>query len=219
MSDDIAMMTVNKLPHTTALNRKAHTLHNVLQQGKPFEIDFSYFEAIDEKIEKMDEHLYAYSASVIEKSIMSAISRGKVKECEDCVTVFRENIKVENDFINRKNTTASFHIPCQCTVNIIKATSKILDLLADKRIFSDPSNYNNALRTIMNNIDMDEFYSRSLFDLHEKATNIHKEEFIFKIINEYLKMKSRKIGTKISEEERGTYIRHSYRKRVHEKGQ
>lgn len=219
MTNDTGVLTICPQSQSTEGNHKANTLQKTLEVGQCIELDFNYADAIDGSIEKMDEHICAYVASEIEKSIVNTIKRCTVRDCQDCLTVFGENIKVVNAFINRKNATARFHIPCQSTVNIVKATNEILNILADEQILSHPTTYNNALRTIINHIDMDDLYDRSLFSLHNTANHVHKEEFIFKVISEYLKMKSHKIGTKISEEERGRYIRHNNRKRVHEQGQ
>lgn len=153
----------------------------------------------------------AYVASKIEAQIKEIIKRCHKRECEQCVEVFEENIKCQDEFINMKNDTlSSFHHPCESTVHIIKSTNKILQLIEQQAIPETNRTHDNVLRTIMSYLLIDDLYQQSNFGLHNKAEEIlgplsHKEEFIYKIVYEYMKIKSKKIGSRITEEEQGTY--------------
>lgn len=196
---------------------------DTFEQGKVFEIEFDYDTAVEESMEKFDQHLCAYIASTIETKIIEMIKKQHKKECSDCIAVFTENEKADDDFITRKKSKDCQN-PCISTVHIIKATNKILDLLVDQFIYEDAYMYGSTLKTIMDHLHTEKLYTQSLFELHatppkKSVLMTHKEGFIFQIVNEYMKLKSRNIGSRISEEERGNYIRHNYKKRIHESGQ
>lgn len=146
------------------------------------------------------------------------IKSSKKKECYRCIEVFQENSKIQNDFIMRIAQSS----PCKSTFDIIKAADGIFNLLGNHQENASTEAYYNALKTVMINLNMEELFVHSDFELHECRPNTiltHREEFIFKIVVEFMNMKSKKIGNRIAEENQGTYIRHNNKKRVHERGQ
>lgn len=180
--------------------------------------DLDYFAAVEEDIEVFDTHLNAYVASEIENKIISKIERCNKKECSQCINVFHENAKFHDEFINR----SSCRKPCESTVNIIKASNKILQELASEAMPLDSITQNMALKTIMRWLEIDELYSGSDFDEHVEEPQIlgqHKVTFIRNIVHEYMIQKSKNVCSRISEQERGKYIRHNNKKRVQEAGQ
>lgn len=218
ISNDTGVLTVS------SARPKPSKADGTPAQSYEIEIEFDYLAAIDEEIDKFDQHLCAYIASSIETKIKDTIEKCSKKECIECICVFAENSKFQDDFIALKSTTKSLHKPCKSTVNIVKATNKILSLLENNRHTALSFTYERTLQTIMSHLLIEELYTESLFDQHlmaEENSGIftHKENFIRKVINEYMKLKSKKIGNRISEEERGEYIRHKNKKRVHEAGQ
>lgn len=200
-----------------------YTIETTFAKGKEYEIEFDYLGAIYEDIEKFDEHLNVDIASTIEQSITNTMERHHKKYCQQCIGVFSENEKVHDDFISLKNLTNRYHKPCQSTVNIIKATNKILNILEDKEIAGN-NIYDDTLKTIMSHLYIEELFMETNFNAHDsQETNSilfsHQHVFIYNIVREYMKLKSRKVGNRISEEEQGTYIRHNFKKRVQEAGQ
>lgn len=151
------------------------------------------------------------------------MKRCKKKECVQCIDVFNENVKCDDDFtIMKSESDSSFKRPCESTVNLIKATNKILSILEDQAIGTDSNMYDSILKTIMSYLRMEELYTQSNFNMHpENKSRLlgHKEDFICKIVQSYMKKKSQQIGSRISEQEKGQYIRHRNKKRVHEAGQ
>lgn len=198
-------------------NREASTI---------FEIECNYGEAINEELDKFDQHLCAYTASIIESKLIENMLKANKKECSHCIGVFYENETVDNEFIEMKRSTnTDLKIPCLSTVHIIIFANKIFQMLENKTIqTSTKEAYDRILKTIMNWLPIEELYRLSEFNLHEHLNETsnqltHKEKIIHKVVSEYMKLKSKKIGCRISEEERGKYIRHNNKKRVHEKGQ
>lgn len=192
---------------------------------KPFEMEcdgFIYEAAINETLEKFDEHLYSYVASSIESKIISNIKKSHKKKCLHCIEVFYENELVEDDFISKKNSSNELKIPCLSTLHIIKASNKIFNIL--EQLDNDGCTeivHDRTLITIMNLLPTEKLFTRSDFKSHEKNHTqwTHKEKFIYEIVLEYMKQKSRKIGSRITEEEKGKYIRHNNKKLVHFSGQ
>lgn len=136
------------------------------------------------------------------------------------------NEAAEDEFIAMKRSTnAALKIPCLSTVHIVIASNKIFRILESEFIEANTTKaYNSILGTIMNSLCIEELYTQSEFNLHEQINETslqlsHHEKFIYKVVNEYMILKSKKIGCRISEAERGKYIRYNYKKRVHEQGQ
>lgn len=78
--------------------------------------------------------------------------------------------------------------------------------------------------TVVNYLDIDCLYTDSVFEDHARFNEIeiqlnHKINFLLTVIKTYMHIKANKIGSKISDEERGVYIRHTHKKLVHISGQ
>lgn len=217
MTDDTGVLTV-------ASSRSADkpTADYTFESGNLFEIEFDYYAAIDEEIGKFDQHLNSFIASTIESKLTETMKRCHKKECSQCIEVFNENDKVEDDFITKKNETSLTNKPCRSTVDLVKATNKILNLLVDQVVGLDVNVYVSTIKKVMSLLNIQELFKQSNFNTHsQKKCGLftHKEEFICKIVSEYMKLKSQRIGSRITEQERGTYIRHNNKKRIHEAGQ
>lgn len=182
------------------------------------EIDFNYHEVISERLEKFDMHLNAYAAYTVERKIRENIQKHKEK-CMSCIQAFQENEKVDDDFIRRKNISDQ---PCKSTVDIIKASNKIMCVLPDNEF-----DFESISLTILNHLDFDVLYVDTVFEDHnctERQTNYqnrmsHKEYFLLNVVKAYIQIKAHKIGGKIGDEERGVYIRHKNKKLIHTSGQ
>lgn len=195
-------------------------------------LDFIYKEAINEELEKFEEHLNAYAAKMVEEKIKHTIQKQRNK-CKMCLNVFHNNEKINDSFIARKMLTDVQNRqsqPCKSTVNIIKASNKLHDLLADNGY-----DVKAIIMTTLQNLDYEELFEETDFDDHsdpemdETDETVgygiyglhvsHKEDFISEIVKVYINMKSHNIFRKISDEERGDYIRHRNKKSTHFAGQ
>lgn len=193
--------------------------------AREFEIeydDFNYHAAINENLEKFDQHLYSYVASNVECKIIANIKRSHKKECPQCIEVFSENELASDDFVTKKHLSNGLKIPCLSTVHIIIAANKIFSILKGlKNHDCTEKMHHRTLKTIMSLLPKEDLYEQTNFESHEKSHSqwTHKEKFIYEIILEYMKQKSCKIGNRITEEEKGKYIRHTNKKLVHISGQ
>lgn len=172
------------------------------------EIDFNYYEVINNQLEKFDVHLNAYAAFRVELKLTQNIQTHKEK-CMSCLRAFHENEKVYDSFIARKNISNQ---PCKSTIDIIIAANKIMQLLPNQEFNIGTISY-----TILHNLDVDALYEYTSFEDHattETQTNpqdrmTHKVHFIYNVVKAYMHIKAKKIGSKIADEERGVYIRHT----------
>lgn len=194
------------------------------RQSAITDLNFNYQEAIDETLEKFDEHLNAYSASEVESRVKYKIRKEK-NNCQQCLKVFHENEMISDSLITRKMLTNGKDVqsqPCKSTVDIIKAINKIHELL--------PHNGYDVkliIMTVLQNLDYERIFNGTEFDGHidpekEETHNwpiSHKENFIRNIVECYVNMKAHNFYGKKSDEERGAYIRHDNKKQTHFAGQ
>lgn len=187
-----------------------------------FEIEcygFDYHAAINGNLEKFDQHLNSFLASSIESKVIANIKRSHKKQCPQCIEVFHENELIHDDFIARRSSLKTL---CLSTVHIIQASNEIFSILKQLKIHDSSVNvHDSTLKTIMSHLHTEELYQQSNFESHGQSHSqwTHKEKFIYEIVLEYMRQKSCKIGIRITEEEKGNYIRHNNKKLVHISGQ
>lgn len=185
------------------------------------ELEFNYHEVMNEELEKFDEHLNVYAASRVELTLKRNIQTHKEK-CMSCIQVFQENEIANDNFIARKKISNQ---PCISTVDIIKASNKIMHLLPNQEF-----NIGNLSLTILKNLDCDVLYIDSDFEDHDSteprrsprdqmSRMSHKDHFLYNVVKAYMHIKAHRIGAKIADEERGVYIRHTNKKLIHIAGQ
>lgn len=203
---------------TVPANHFSKMAPNILEASE-VEIEFDYHDAITQTISNFDEHLNAYSASTVENVIIQKIKYAKKKECRNCFDVFSENIKANDEFMEKASAKRKLYQPCQSTVNIIKVCNIIIDRLA-----ADGCSYNDVQKTIFMNLRTDELFLCTEFDDHHVENNdltmiTHKEKFILNVIDTFMNIKSQNIGNRIVEEQRGEYVRHTLKKQIQFSGQ
>lgn len=196
--------STNILTVSSGQKPAASFCHNV---PKVIEIDSDYFAIIHSEFEPYTLHMYALAATNIEKNITRNLKVRSVSACQDCAQVFDENIKCHDDLIARRmiNTDQLFQ-PCTSTLNIIKTAEAISNQID----MSHGVDFQSVAMTIFCQLDIESLYELSDFSLHQikskkhvKITHItHKEEFIYSVVRELMHLKSRKIGSKITAEER-----------------
>lgn len=126
-------------------------------------MDFNYQEAVDETLEKFDEHLNAYSASEVESRVKYKIQKEK-KKCQECLKVFHENEKISDSLITKKMLTNKKNVqsqPCKSTVEIIKATNKIHGLLP-----KNGYDVKSIIMTVLQNLEYESLFNGTEFDHH-----------------------------------------------------
>lgn len=214
----MGVLTVSSaLPNQQRTNGTNHSAC-IFQIGNE---EFDYDAAINEELEKFDEHLCSYIASTIECKIIKSLRQCHEKACSQCIGIFNENELVKNNFISKKMQYACnpLKVPCLSTVHIIKASNKIFDILERrKHQINTVHMHDSTLKTIMSLLPLEQLYTQSNFELHGQHDS-HKETFIHDIVLTYMKQKSNKIGNRITEQEKGEYIRHNNKKQVHISGQ
>lgn len=214
ITNETGILTVSSELHPKAGQARHQSHQPILLE--PDEFDFDYHVAINEEIEKFDEHLNSYAASKIEDKIKKSIQIRNAA-CKECYQVFQKNEKICDSFLSRK---ISINQPCKSTVDIIKIFNKIHDLLPLEREYHSKA----IARIVLNHLSYEDLFTATEFEEHiyeqnEQSQMSHKEYFIFQIVNTYINIRSHNIYKKQSEEERGNYVRHKYTKQIHLAGQ
>lgn len=181
-----------------------------IDQIKELEInDDDFYPLLEIEQEPYEEHLRAFIASTIEMNICKNISQKVKSACQDCLSVFSENPKTHDDFIARINRTKSRTQPCLSTIYIVSACDAVFKLLQSQ----DYVDFHVVAKTIFNHLDDTELYESSEFELHRYSSQqqndlTHREQFTYDIILEYMQIKSKKIGKRITiEEQKGKLLR------------
>lgn len=115
-------------PVLTVPARHVSKMEPNIMEAREIEIEFDYHATVNQPISSFDEHLNAYTASTVENVIIQRIKYNRKKECLNCQSVFDENIKANDDFMNRNSAKKKSYQPTQSTVNIIKVANKIIDM-------------------------------------------------------------------------------------------
>lgn len=176
--------------------------------GEDFEDSFSAAQYIDDA----HSHSIAYMASVLEAKIIGG--KRRLIKCEDCVGTFIENELLEDSFIRFKARRSNIMQPCKSTFEICKFVDKFI-----KSCEEWSSTYQAVAVRILREVQFDTLYSSSNFENHTPSDYNHKYDFVKKIIELYMNMKSVHIAKCFTLKTRDNPIRHIYRKLVHEYGQ
>lgn len=173
-----------------------------MMNATAIELDIDYEALISTELDPYEEHMIAYVSSTIEANIIRKLKAQSVSGCQDCLSVFNENSKIHDSFIEKKKASGhTMFQPCSTTREIALACNSVFKILqANKHV-----DFKILSKTIWNCLDIEASYDSSQFDSHsynDTCDNLtHKEHFVFKIIEEYLRIKSRNIGRRITDEE------------------
>lgn len=181
----------------------------VQYQTLDLKVDLCYGDIMLNEIDSMDpyqQHMCAYVALCIEEEFFKKIQTHKYK-CTCCADVLcTANEKILDEFLAMKSEESQ---PSASTLKIVIFSNAIMKMYSEK--YNQGTNMSCVGKTISANLDMDELYS-NFFITHDESTMFtHKEEFISQLVETYMIMKSRKIGKKLTDEERGQLLR--YRRR------
>lgn len=161
-------------------------------------------------IDDTHSHSLAYMASIIEAKIIGGKQR--LIKCENCVGVFIENELLEDSFIRFKARKSNVMQPCRSTFEICKFVDSLVKSCEERA-----SSYKAVVVEILRKISFDTLYPSSDFEKH--STKGHKYDFVKKIIELYMHMKSVHIAKSFTLKTHDDPIRHTYKKLIHFKGQ
>lgn len=215
------ILTVSSKNPKKSIPSAVQNQHEALE----IDIEISYEEVMVEEIEIMDpyeSHMCAYIALCIEENFLQSIKDNKHK-CVACMNVLKAtNDKINDELLAMKTSTPVNKMtqPSASTVKITIFCNAILKMIYVEN--QRGNNLNEVINTIIKNIDVYDLYED--FELkHNQQEELrsydHKVEFVTLLIRTYIKMKSRKIGKKITDEERGNLIRYRKKRAVIVKGQ
>lgn len=158
----------------------------------------------------LEQHSMAYIASIVEQRVLSKLKQKGSKTCSACMLVFVENEITDDKFIQYKSENSNVLPPCKSTFELIRKAEDSLIIYETQNV-SMPS----MLLHIMQNINIDQFYGGSAFDVDHN----HKRDFIELILNSYLDIKSTQVCQVITTHSQSTRKRHHNLKEVHRLGQ
>lgn len=222
----------DETPVLTASSRKKQKISKSapvdLRAVKSVEIDdFDYHTALEEDLAECDKHVNAVIASKIEIDIVKHIKSCSKQECQNCTNAFLEDFVIADELIDKQQNHGLYISPAQGTYNIVKASNKIISII-DKRahiheqLEQSAVNYEMVLKTILNNLDIDAIFDRTHFGEHRWTDAFqmsHKEAFICKIVQFFMKIKSEHVSKQYDEALKKKYIRHKLLKQIHFSGQ
>lgn len=195
-----------------------------LDQSPEFDLEIDYDEVICnelDSVEPYDKHMNASIALDIQDEVTKAMNRANKKNCSECANVFAQNRKI-NDELLAKAKTGSLQQPCESTLKIVILSNVVMRAISSNVRSKDISS---VLKTIENHLNYDDLYVASNF-VHQQRNqtdvacgSAHKKDFVGKVIKAYLKLKSEKIGQRITDEERGEFIRNRKNQKVYASGQ
>lgn len=185
-----------------------------------FELDdYFYFDddqfnenMLPEFVDDRQSHAIAYRASILENKIINAKKSKQIIKCQDCIEAFIENELMEDSFIRFKAKSSEISQPCKSTFAICKFVDTFLAFFETKTI-----SFEAALLQILRKIEFESLYSSSNFDTH--SIQGHKYEFVKKIVQTYMNMKSMHTAKVVNIKNHPEPVRHKFKKIVQQLGQ
>lgn len=164
-------------------------------------------------VDDAQDHSLAYMASVLESKIMRAKPQRKIIKCEQCITVFIENELIEDSFIRFKARNNNILQPCKSTFEICKFVESFIKSCEGKRV-----SYQSIVMQIMRKMPFESLFNNSDFEHHDNESG-HRYDFIKKIVESYMHMKSINVAKSFTLKLHDAPIRHRYKKLIQEQGQ
>lgn len=162
-------------------------------------------------IDDAHSHSLAYMASVLEAKIIGG--KRRLIKCEECVATFIENELLEDSFIRFKARRSNVMQPCRSTFEICKIVDSYIKSCEERS-----SSYQAIVVQILRKLQFENLYPSSNFENHLLPKFHHKYEFVKKIIELYMHMKSVHIAKLFTLKKHENPMRHTYRKLIHESG-
>lgn len=174
------------------------------------EIELISYEALMleeiDALEPYEQHMCAYIASCIEEHFFQDVKLHKYK-CMKCVEVLSSADERINDELLAMKIDCNQQ-PTASTLKIVIFANAIMNIFSLK--CHQGNDFKIILQAICKKLDVDDLYINFETAHHElgKSKQAHKKQFISHLVKTYLVMKSRQIGKKITDDERGALIRH-----------
>lgn len=176
--------------------------------GEDFENSFFAGQYIDDA----HSHSLAYMASVLESKIIGG--KHRLINCEDCVAAFIQNELLDDSFIRFKARSSNIMQPCRSTFEICKTVDSFIKSCEERS-----SSYQAVVIQILRKLEFRTLYPLSTFEKHALPKIHHKYEFVKKIIELYMNMKSAHIAKLYTLKMHDDPMRHTFRKLIHERGE
>lgn len=164
-------------------------------------------------IDDAHSHSLAYMASVLESKIIGAKPPRTIVKCDECTAVFVENELIEDSFIRFKARRNNIMQPCRSTFEICKFVDTFVKSCEEQSI-----SYQVVVLQILRSIPYDTLYTSTDFDKHP-GERCHKYDFIKKIVEIYMRMKSTYVAKCYTLKTHENPIRHKMRKLIQQKGE
>lgn len=193
---------VNKLLTVSSAEEPALQQDQPNELEKEIEIGVGYDELLHVSLDPYEQHMCAFLASQMEQKIIHHTVIAKKSACQECSKVFGENPKINDSFIAKKNVAQ----PCSSTRNLVIVCDSFFKLFRSKQYIG----FRTMSKTISKILDLNRLYEFSQFDSHQRTQPndiTHKKKFVISLVEEYMKMKSHKIGKRITIKEQGQNIR------------
>lgn len=159
-------------------------------------------------------HSLAFQASVLESRIINSKKPKKVIKCVQCIDVLIENELIDDSFIRFKATTSKITQPCKSTFQVCKFIDTYLNFFKDRNMPLDA-----AVLKILRKLPFDTLYTGSDFDKHLGSDASHKYDFVKRVVEIYLQMKSVQNAKDKTLQTHDKPIRHDYKTLIKYAGQ
>lgn len=162
------------------------------------------------RIEPYECHLVAYIASCIEKAFIQDIKQHKYK-CKECLKVIQHaDDKIDDGLLAMKTDIEQ---PSASTLKIVIFSDAVLKIISLENPLGNTLNA--VLKVIYENINMDDLFDTVNFNHNDQEESTsHKAKLVSQLIKTYLTIKSKRMGQRISDKERGELIRHRKKREV-----
>lgn len=195
----------------------------IQDQDQEIELDTNYDEIMLKEFQEMDayeEHMAAYMALSIEKKLLQKIKQFQYKCCACASLLSHSNEEIDDQLLAMKiRPIGQLQQPSRSTLKIVIFANAVMKIISSQS--EQGNSFNVVWKTIFNYLDIHDLYSTESFEHEYKKSSqyTHKEEFVIEIVKMYMTLKSKKIGKKITDEERGVLIRHKNKDAIHKAGQ
>lgn len=150
---------------------------------------------------------------MLEDKIFKARKPKLLIKCQECVNALIENELIQDSFIRFKAQKSDITQPCKSTFQICKFVDTFLKHFETSSTVS----FNAILLQILRRIPFETLYASSNFNNHDGED--HKYEFVKRIVQLYMDMKSIHTAKALTLKTHEVPIRHQYKKIVQRAGQ
>lgn len=177
-------------------------------------LNLDFFE-ISQYTDNVADHSIAYMASVIEARIMAGNRYNKIVKCTKCVAAFIQNTLIEDEFIRFKSRSSNLLQPCSSTFEICKFVETNINSYTGKTI-----PYQSVAQQILMKMPLESLFNQSSFKRHEEDQDVdHRFDFVQKIVELYMRLKSIEAAKRITLQAHENTLRQKMKKLVQQRGE